>query len=392
MAKHSTALAAALDDPQFDAILLSARQDLYVIRTTSESISPSQPNPPIPSGSNLDIVVTQRLARLAPSLSDSALRLFIYLWSRQLEDLSSPMYLSQRDLSAATGQARNSIAAALDQLFTRSAIALRWGDSKRPNRIFVTLWRGAVLSIGGSNFEPPPREKGDRVAQNLSHPQGESGAKCAPPYSVRAQARIEFDSKFDIDIDRSNVPSMGASAADPVLKVLTAAPSNFSGRQLYDASQMLFEAMRRRGSRPAKPPDDVITAQFLSAGPWPALQRLLIELIQGSGAQIHHYGYFVAAALDRCQGVKPAQFNAAREQLRPVLVQQRARPVQPVTSAIDAPAVAHVSQMQTRQEERETFGLTEAQFSKLEQCMEADPPGNGAEFLRLIDQIKAEGN
>jgi hypothetical protein len=207
---------------------------------------------------------------------------------------------------------------------------------------------------------------------------------------VRAQARIDFDSKIDSEIDRSNVTSMSAGAADPVLTVLTASPGNFSGRQLYDASQMMHEAMRRRGSRPAKPPDDVITAQFLSAGPWPALQRLLFELIQSSGGQIHHYGYFVAAALERCHGVKPAQFSAQREQLRPVLLRQVARPIaQPVESAIDAPTVAEASKKPANQEERETFGLTEAQFSKLEECIQADPPGTGAEFVALLERIKS---
>ncbi len=54
---------------------------------------------------------------------------------------------------------RPSIMSGLDQLYTRDAIILRWGNPKTPNRIYVCLWQGETLAFqaqrGGQIFLPP---------------------------------------------------------------------------------------------------------------------------------------------------------------------------------------------------------------------------------------------
>lgn len=93
--------------------------------------------------------MSQRLAKIAHSLSDSAIRLFVHLWDLQLRDLSKGMYLSNRDLAAVTGLGKNCVRGGLDQLYSRRAIVLRWGDNATANRIYVCLWDGTIEEMGG---------------------------------------------------------------------------------------------------------------------------------------------------------------------------------------------------------------------------------------------------
>ncbi len=294
------------------------------------------------------------------------------------------MHLSTRELAALTGMSRNSIAAGLDQLYLRSAIILRWGTPTRPNRIYVCLWQGEtlafkaqpVLPAGGSKFEPPPAQYSPQVAQNLSHHSTEKQG------CLYAQAGAPVG--FDFDIDRND--RSDARGAGPMLKILNARPKDADPIQLHQAGQMLHEAMKRRGARVAKPPDDVVTAQFLASGPWPELQRLLLHIMQSSGTRIHHYSYFVAAALERCHGILPTELHAAREQLRPQLIKQTAQPL-PAPPPQKPP-----TEEEYRQNERHALraeGLSDAQIERYYELWEQSPPANGADVDRLITYAKA---
>lgn len=128
-------------------------------------------------GGAYDLTVTERLAALSHSLSNSALRVFIHFWARRVRDLSQSMYIITRKLSALAGCDPKSTRTVLDQLYACGAIALRWGDSSRPNRVYVSLWEGSVLSFqtapaaseGGGKIPPPPGEDLPQVGENFRH-------------------------------------------------------------------------------------------------------------------------------------------------------------------------------------------------------------------------------
>ena len=103
------------------------------------------------------------------------MRLFIHLWDLQLRDLSKAMYLSNRDLAAVTGLALMSVRAALDQLYTRRAIVLRWGDNKTANRIYVCLWDGTIEEMGGLKISPPSTGKSGLLIRERASAPGSRG-------------------------------------------------------------------------------------------------------------------------------------------------------------------------------------------------------------------------
>ena len=92
-------------------------------------------------------------------MGNSALRLFTHLCDLQIRDLSNSMYLGNRDLAAVTGLALMSVRAALNQLYSRLDIVLRWGDNKTANRIYDCLWDGKVEEMGGGKIPPPSTGK-----------------------------------------------------------------------------------------------------------------------------------------------------------------------------------------------------------------------------------------
>ena len=103
------------------------------------------------------------------------------------------MYLSNRDLAAVTGLGKNCVRAGLDQLYSRRAIILRWGDNSTANRIYVSLWDGKVEELGGSKIDPPkPQQRGDVGHKSTHLPPENQGC-------LYASERPRLDSGIDSD-------------------------------------------------------------------------------------------------------------------------------------------------------------------------------------------------
>lgn len=413
--KTSSNLCPILDDAQFDSAVSSAQSTLaqfdnglYVIRSDQTAI-PAH-------GGAFDLTVCQRLARLSHSLTNSSLRLFIHLWDLQLRDLSKGMYLSNRDLAAHAGLDAKSVRAALDQLYSRRAIVLRWGDSARPNRVYVCLWEGEVRAIGeggGEGIFPPPKPRIKGGGEGIIPPpmaEIEGGVRELFPHQycenavgiyARGQARLDSD-PIRSDIDRlPNVenpqakkprkpPTNGqpgeseknAANAALVRRVLNASPGEHHAQRMIEAAQLLHEAMRRRGERRMLPPDDVVTAQFLACGEWPALQRVVMRIIQSGSGRIRKYGYFVASALEAIHGIAPGDLQQSRDALRPQLVQRKPRSINMPQPAAEAPP--------TEEQRAETYGLSATQLRVFDELAAGVEQMNGEALFRLIEEAKAK--
>lgn len=367
----SSSPARKLTDAEFESEVQQARDQGYML---SEAIS-------APDRGLVDLTVFQRLARLAPSLSDSAIRLFVHLWSKQLEDLSAGMMLSTRDLAAITGMSRPSIMAGLDQLYSRDAIILKWGNSGRPNRIFVCLWRGSVLERGGQNFLPPSTSRPFQSGQKFVPPSGVPSAEAVknfdrpPLQSLDSSCQLPLTDLIDRSIDceiRSDPPPKNEI---PRI-VLAASPAQYSQTQLIAAGQLLWQAMQRRGDRKNKPPSDLECAQLLACGSWPEVQRILMAIMFSTGTRIRSYAYFIAAVVQQIHGIGPEEWNQAKQTLKPQLVPKQHKPIQfPAPAPEPAPEPINAEQL----------GLTPSQFARFEKLRDELPPHTGADLFALID-------
>lgn len=378
--KNSLQIKPELSDQEFDRMVENATRPLnggYMLSEAAEATIPIR-------GGVFDLTVCERLARLSHSLSDSAIRLFIHLWAFQLKDLSQAICISTRDLAAVAGISKTSVRAALDQLYSRGAIVLRWGNNTRPNRIYCCLWEGSVIEMGGSKSDPPSPRESRNVGQNLTHLPPEMQGRIFA--SGRERADSDSDPITDIrSTGKILINQNSPAGTHPAIAAVSAAnPQLVEPARLVEAAQILNEAMRRRGERVMAPPDDLVVAQFLACGEWAELNRVVMRIIQ-SNVRIRKYGYFVSAALEQIHGIKPGDFHQARTSSpRPALV-PRSVPLPP-----PAPSIPSSPPPNTLENMAAEWGLTVAQMEAYLELEKESPPQTGGDVLRLIERVRSQ--
>ncbi len=308
----------------------------------------------------------ERIASLAPELSEAELRVLLALAPEALQSEHVTLSISTRQLEAKTKVTRANIQIALKKLSARRFIVVRAGGPSRPAIIKLQLLETVVLQ-GGITAMPPPGQGGiatipplaSQQSQYLALEQCHPGIAAMPP-PTQNQQLADRSAGVDIDID---------SDSDVFNRLLRARPSHFDAARKAAARGMLHGYAAKFGREPdCHPPDDVIVSQFLAIAPWPRLEALVYELMAERKVPGANYAaWFVAVAMQRIHGIAPSALRQKRDEKRRGL-----KVVQP-------PLVDHIPPAAPEQLSFEAATATPP-------AAEADPPAASA----LTDEQLAE--
>ena len=247
--------------------------------------------------------VFRTIAELAPTLKEAELRVLIALIA-----LAKPpnwaVRVSTRDLRETTGCGRSAIQHAIDTLQLRNIIIVRQGTAVSASSYMLRCLQ--TTPMGGPAAEPP-------LALFQGHPRPETEPPLAlfesqggpaaepPPNKEHACARPSIDSISDSIFDR----------------MARAQIENFDPQDVAAAKRYMQGYSAKFGKAPhPHPPDDKITAQFLSIAPWPDLLQVIQHLMAERKECGWSYGWFTTVALQRIHGISPSEQKRQRAHLR----------------------------------------------------------------------------
>lgn len=260
----------------------------------------------------------RRLAALAPTLREAELRVCLALAALHARQPGAPVPASSRSLSSLTRLARSAVVAALDSLAARGLLGEIRGSTSRP-AAYSLLWLETLEmppQPGGPPTGPPQDSQNSVPVLFEDQPglpagpgvvlqQDQGGPFAGPPPTGNKGLPPA------VDIDNDLLP------IQIIDRLLTANPKNTPPADLANARRWLHGYRLKLGREPrVHPPDDRILAQFLSIAPWPALERLLYDLLAERKEPGYSYAWFVSVALQRLHGLEPARYARLRDQRR----------------------------------------------------------------------------
>lgn len=243
------------------------------------------------------------ITELAPTLKEGELRVLLALAVRAKAPLWA-VRASARDLSVATGCGRSAVQRAIDSLAQRNIITVRLGTAVSASAYMLQCLQpvpigsplrgpGVALLEGHPGSVPEPPEA---LFEDMGGP-----FAGPPPNKERAYARASIDTISDSIFDR----------------MARADIKNFGADEVAAAKRYMQGYSAKLGSSPhPHPPDDKITAQFLSIAPWPDLLKLIHDLLAERKQCGWSYGWFTTVALQRIHGISPSEQKRQRAQLR----------------------------------------------------------------------------
>jgi hypothetical protein len=246
--------------------------------------------------------------------------LLLHLTAAAAASGSLTVVASSRDLEVATKTARRAIVRALDALETRGLIATRQGTPRSPAAHLLRFLEVAQIPKGGGVFGTPPlpvEKSGQAVF--LEHL---SGAIGTPPPTENQQlpaiaAAVDSEGVITLGGIIDRLARAKAKGIDP--SILAAA------RRFLHGYRCKFPPQDEVGK--PHPPDDRITAQFLSmgdgSGGWPRLERMLYDLMAERKTAGSSYAWFVTVAAQRIHGIDPQMLKRKRAELRLIRDRQR---------------------------------------------------------------------
>jgi hypothetical protein len=257
-----------------------------------------------------------QVAQLAPTLKEAELRVLLHLAATADATGSTTIVASSRDLEVAVRVARRAIQRATDALAERGLIATRQGTPRSPATYLLRFVEVAQMPAGGGVFRtpPPPVENSGQVAlfERLR------GVEGTPPPTANQQ----------LTASAAAVDPEGVLTLESIIDRLhRATQKSVDPKTLTQARGALQSYRAKRGSPPnwggplpPHPPDDRITAQFLSMGDgvggWPRLSNMLLDLHAESKEPGHSYAWFVTIAAQRLHGIDPRMLAQRRKQLK----------------------------------------------------------------------------
>ena len=244
------------------------------------------------------------LAAIAPHLKEAALRLATYFAAEAEKAPDHTISPSTRELSAKTGLVPSSLNRAISQLCDPKAnfVTARRGSATRPTRYQINF----LSTVRGASFREAPPKEAPPKTELLFEQQGASFGEAPHTENTgnsTSAARLDSEPRLTPILDR----------------VLKSRPANFDKAEIRKAREWLHGYMVKVGNDPdAHPPDDFITAQFLSLADWPRLEALLRELFAERHRPEISYGWFITIGLQRIHNIHWTQTKAARDALRVV--------------------------------------------------------------------------
>lgn len=119
--------------------------------------------------------------------------------------------------------------------------------------------------------------------------------------------------------------------------------------ETFKSARDALHSFQAKHSRPenriATPPDDDITAQFLSVADWPSLQKMIADLEADRTEAGFKWVWFVRVALQRMQGLSPAQWGIVCEQVWPARTPLDRKPVERAESNDAGDSIAKLQAM-----------------------------------------------
>ncbi len=298
----------------------------------------------------------QTVADLAPTLSESELRLILELTRRGLTAPDFTFRASSRDLAKSAKCSRPHMLTALDSLSERGLILCRRGTTTKASAFRLTFMD--TLQMGGATVAPPLVPHGNHpgpiAGPPLVPPGYQPGSPALPPLvphgnhpgSSREPLPTE-NTLFPLDpppldisidpitdsIDRLQVagePPPTPNDSDPpalreakslLQQLHTAKPANFPTQELDHVRMWLSQLMRKYGPNGPNPKvaDEWIAAQLLTIAPVARLTQLFYDLQcedRNSLANAAKYAYFVTLAAQRLRGISPTALRQARQLAR----------------------------------------------------------------------------
>jgi hypothetical protein len=287
-----------------------------------------------------------RLAELAPSLSNAAVKLLIAIINAA-DPPSWRVKASQAELAAIAGSPIRSNVRSIAQLTKAGLLEINHGRQHQANIFHLaakltshaTAARLTQTSQTGTADPTQPSQTGTaeiashaNVARLDSQPSQLGTAKAAQPgqtgtalHKERAPAptspaRVE-NYREVLEKDRSRATA---------LEILRADPSAYAPEDHAHVAQRIASHQAKHGTRvPDQPPDLTITAQILAAA-GSKFDRIMDYLRDSAIRPGDVWPWYVSVMAERCAGIGRKQFSAARKELRS---QSQRHPAPPATHA-----------------------------------------------------------
>lgn len=291
---------------------------------TSAQPQPDQPAAADPTpGDQLSVTGSwpRLLNRIAKTLGEAELRLFLALWDLQ-QDNPRGLRINTRDLAKASGISKSNLLPAVKQLGRLCYLTHRAGDATTKG--FYRICAFDTIQISGPATGPLTAENSGPEAGPLPQQvvlfQDQSGPFSGPPPTENktlqaAAARVEISTETLMLIDQ----------------VLSAKSSTFDPHDVETFRRWLHSYMQKFGrsddNRPigngARPPKDDLVAQFLSLAPPKRLATFLDNLMLEQQT-CRTYGWFITTGLQRIHGIHFQETKKARAAL--AIVKAGAKP------------------------------------------------------------------
>lgn len=296
---------------------------------TSYLLSEVQNRPPdelyvIGSSKRAVWTACQRIAELAPTLKEAELRILLELTAAAEQSSQHTVKISSRDLAKSTKLARSAIVRAIDRLTSRGLITTTNGSTTTASGFLVNILN--TVKLGGPLKGPGWSSKGTTqlpIEYGGGPPTGpevvlleDQGGPFRGPPTVENSGLSQDRPSVDIDTISINI----------IDQLLRAKPSDFSSELIATARRWMHGYIVKLGTDPhAHPPDNRIVAQFLSIAEWPALERVLQDLMAERKPAGYSHAWFVSVALQRIHGIDPRALRQRRSELQVV----RHKPAKP---------------------------------------------------------------